>query len=158
MTAWRQTAFAVREQHPEFSHREIAELCGVSKSAVTKLFNPNYSEWMRRSNAKRAAAKREWERQHDRPTCACGNKMTVGAHRKGIAGCWDCERTRRAAAKAERLDQIAHLWERGLSLTEIGERTGSTQNAIGTAISQARARGDERFPHRYPMDAGRRVA
>jgi hypothetical protein len=159
MTSWRETAFAIREQQPELSHREIAELCGVQKAAVTKLFNPNSREWTRRSNAKRAAAKRAWENANDRPTCACGNPMAVGAHRKGFTGCWDCERSRRAAAKEERLQEIARMWAEGLSLTAIGERVGGTQNSIGTAISQARARGDQRFPHRHRLDAhGRRVA
>jgi hypothetical protein len=103
--------------------------------------------------------RRAWEAVHRKRCVDCQELLPLNATgRPGYVRCWSCEAAGRTEAKKARLALIADLWSRGLSLREIAEECGGTDNSIGTAISEARADGDERFPHRYTMDGGKRVA
>jgi hypothetical protein len=123
---WHEAARIIRAAHPEWSDGRIAEFLGVSKSAVWKALNPERARVVvRRSNAKRRPAKREWDRAHKEARydhCECGARKLKRSSR--------CDACLRAVAEARR--QLAEgMWADGWRESEIREVLGTFQ--VGAA-------------------------
>jgi DNA-binding CsgD family transcriptional regulator len=142
MSAWHETARAMKAADPTRTNRSIADELGVSVSTVWNALHPEaVRERSRRGNARRAAVKRAWENEHDRHPCACGALMGAGAHRAGATRCERCERAARIAAKNERWAQIAALYLSGIPLRDIAVELNTTTNALSTHLACMRADG-----------------
>jgi transposase len=145
VTRAEKVAEAKRLKAEGLRHREIAERFGCTTSAVTKMLNPNVTEWNRRDSARpeRKAAKAQWNRDNP-PRCPeCGRPK--GNHTKLCQDCWDAHESERLHARATR---IVDWWAEGLSLREIGARLGWTANHVQVQIHKLRAAGYP-LPYRY---------
>lgn len=103
--------------------------------------NRHSKEAIRRDNAKRAAAKRAWENEHDRGTCACGQPMAVGARRKGYVLCRSCRHAARRAERIARAQLISERWAAGLSLAELAREIGMSETSLGVEMLHIRRNG-----------------
>jgi hypothetical protein len=142
---WHEAARIIRAAHPEWSYGRIARFLNVSEAAVWKVLNPERArEVVRRSNAKRRPAKREWDRAHaeDRyDKCECGMRK-----KKTSSRCDDCAR---AVAEARR--QLAEgMWADGWKESEIREVLGTFQ--VGAA-----RQGGWNLPHRRTPEQVARI-
>ena len=124
-----------------YSYARIARRLGVSESAVYKGLNPDRArEYNRRSNARRNASKREWDRTRGRATCPrCGGPMGAGSRSpsKRREQCWRCwlDQARR------RHELIAEGYRRGLAAREIAEQIGVSVHSVHTTASRLRRAG-----------------
>lgn len=139
---------ALRAQARELQGRGLnnvqiaAELGFEDKSGAWRLLNPEaYAKTLRKTNARRAPDKRAWENAYDRPTCACGTTMGVGAHRHGARACAGCRADMYAMGRAMRRERIYELWHRGALLREIAASLGSTVASIGVELVAMRQDG-----------------
>lgn len=145
---WREKALALHAEQPSRSHAAIASECGVTRSAVSKLLNPEGAcMYSKRDNdrSERRAAKRAWDRSDaGRGICAQCNKP------KGIAGyrrtlCRDCW----GAEQKEKREMIVELRREGLLNTEIAARVGYSYASVTTILHRERKRDPSipRSPH-----------
>jgi hypothetical protein len=142
---WHEAARIIQAAHPEWSYGRIARFLGVGKSAVWKVLNPETARVVnRRSNAKRNAAKREWDRAHKEShydECECGARK-----KRENARCIGCRRlvedSRRALAEG--------MWADGWTEREIREVLGRFQ--VGAA-----RRGGWDLPHRRTREQVARI-
>jgi hypothetical protein len=150
---WHEAARIIQAEHPEWSYERIARFLNVSNAGVWKALNPERArELNRQSNAKRNAAKREWDRAHaeDRyDKCECGTRK-----KKTSSRCDDCVRV---AAEARR--QLAEgMWADGWTYREIAEAFGVSVDRMAVAVAQWRKQGHaDAFPHRRTPEQVARI-
>lgn len=146
------------------SNAQIGQRFGVTESAVWKWLNPERTkEIARRSNAKpeTKAAKRAWEREHDRGVCvSCGEPTGIGAERKaaqfGFPGrCAVCRIAEENERVAERGHQIEALWAEGLTIAQVAERIGMSQEVAWVEIERLREKGFDLPYRRTPVQRKR---
>jgi transposase len=144
----------LREQG--WSYAAIARQLGVSESTPRTWCNPEWAkEQARKSNAKRGPAKRAWENEHDRGTCAtCGEPTVASASRKNVRLCRDCWTEAEHREQTLRRERIAALWCEGQTLTEIAAALDSTPASIGVTLAHMREDGWD-LPYRRAGNAAR---
>lgn len=155
MTRAEKIAEAQRLRAGGLTLQQIADRLGYrhAESATRLLRDPSVqAEMTRRDNAKRNAAKRAWEREHDRAVCPCGAAMGVGAARKGATVCRECHVEQVALGRAMRCERIADMWAQGCTLREIAEALDSAVHSIGASMSRMRAAGWD-LPYRHNWSA-----
>lgn len=157
MKAWHEEARAMKAAEPHLSDREIAVRFGVTRSAVTKVLDPERTRrWNREMNAKRGPAKRAWDRQWARSEAGrtrcqsplCDNLCGIGSARKDprLRGyCQSCvgdiADIRRSVGEG--------VWAAGWTVPEFYE-------VIGVQVGMCRLRGWD-LPYRNRTYAGRRL-
>jgi hypothetical protein len=78
------------------------------------------------------------------------------AIRRAQKRCFQCQRAAQIADGNRKLSYLAHLWAQGMSVRDMAEAVGSTPNAVGVRIANARRAGIKAFPHRYNVKSGRK--
>lgn len=159
MTEWRDDARALKAANPERSYASIARELGVTRADAWKALNPErHRTNEHRSNQRRRPAKRAWENEHDRGTCACGATLAAGARRKGIQRCIACECAGRRAQRLARAAVIERMWAEGRSLIEIAAALDTTHKSISVEIARLRREGLADLPYRYAIKNSGRAA
>lgn len=146
MTRDEKVAEAQRLRAEGLTLQAIGDRFGATHTCVWRWLNPERSaEHVRKQNARpeRRAAKRAWEREHDRGECPCGATLAVGARRKGIEVCRDCHDEMQAVGTAMRRERIRDLWEAGATRKEIVQALASTSPSIQTEMARMRREGWE---------------
>jgi len=142
--------------HEDLSMRVIGERLGVSASCVWKWVNPEKArEVARRGNAapgcqakKNAWHARAYKDPARRAHCPiCGGVAGRFAWDKPPRACRNC----RKAQQLSRWIAIEVLWARGLSMHEIGQRLGMSDDFMGKDMADMRAAGRE-LPYRYGVE------
>lgn len=125
--------------------RQIAERLGYAgSSGVWVLLHPDEAKARGvRDNARRAAAKRAWENEHNRRACPCGALMGARAD-----VCRACHDEMVAVGRAMREEQIAELWSQGYKLREIAAALDSNKDSVRCAMAKMRRSGWD-LPRRY---------
>jgi hypothetical protein len=132
---WHEAARILHRANPDWPCSRIAEVLGVTKSAVYKVLHPDRArEYNRRGNSglERQEAKnrhtREWSRRpENRGRCAnpcCGNLRGVRAVRVRPEG--HCEECWHAIADVRRTLSEG-MWADGWTLREMAEAVGVTK-------------------------------
>lgn len=135
------------------TYREIGERLGLDQTTVWNLGNPErYREKLRRSNVRRAAAKRAWERDPaNRAKCAdCGAPTSSTPAPSAPKRCKRCHLAAETRRVVERAHRIERWWAEGLTRREIGERLGWSDSRIGVEFARLRAAGFN-LPYRYRL-------
>lgn len=131
--------------------REIADVCGVSDSAVWHWLNPERSAKLRAKDNSRPG-RREREREQalqKRAHCStCGSPLGVWSSRRGSTRCYPCYSAEELARTAERGHHIEGWWAEGLTLKEIADRLDWTVNHLFQEVHRLRAKGFD-LPYRY---------
>ena len=141
MTRAEKVAEAARLRGEGLTVTAIAERFGVSPSCVTKWLNPErYREKVRRDNARRGPAKRQWERENATPCVDCGEQTSKPGHERCVA----CHKERLNADARARCERYIQLRREGLTNPEIAEREGVPVYTVAVALSNAR--------HRHGLD------
>lgn len=137
---------------------DVAAQFGLRESDVWKVLNSErHRESMRKSNARRAAAKREWDAAHRKPCDECGKPTKKPPGRNAARLCWECHVAEKNERTAERGHEIEAWWAEGLTIREIAERLDTTPGFIGVEINRLRLKGFD-LPYRYKTYNGKRVA
>jgi transposase len=151
MTRDEKIAKAKRLRELGLSYEEVGRRLGVTGGCVQKWLKPEAAKrWAANDRTpERNARKRAWENDHDRPLCACGNRMGVGAHRKGYFRCKECRRAADAERTAIRGREIVAMWAAGMTMREIQARYGWTKGHLAQQLHRLRAKGFD-LPKRPP--------
>lgn len=134
---------AQRLRDAGWSFDRIAAAIGYASGAgARRLLHPErFAENDRKNNARRAPIKRAWENANDRPACACGAAMGVGAHRRARRVCAACRNDIYAVGRAMRRERIYELWHRCATLRDIAEALDSTAASMSSEITYMRQDG-----------------
>jgi transposase len=132
------------------SYAAVGDALGVEKSTAMRWLNPERTrEWVRRSNAKRAAAKLAWQHAHRMACPNCGDSMGLGSSMKSkqTETCRRCRFTKLRSERETRRSRIAAMWNAGKTATEIAEALDSTPGSISVELTRMRHDGWSVPPH-----------
>lgn len=142
----------LREEDPKrWTYDALGKRFGVTGTCIQKWLKPEWArEKARKDNAKRSAAKRQWERENRAKCPDCGQPMGAGSRCPSARPerCTVCDNARRVERVGLRGREIEAWWAEGLTMSEIAEKLGWTVNHLCSEFVRLRKKGFH-LPYRY---------
>lgn len=138
MTKEQKVAQAQKLRAKGLLYREIGEQMGVATAVAYRLANPEKARgYTKKTNARRSAAKRQWEREKAGRCEDCG----AGLSKVGARLCTSCFQSNLHRKQVARVQEFSRLREEGLKNGEIAKAAGTTRAAVTAVFSRAKEQG-----------------